>query len=112
MSETAPAEFTKGGSFLDPSGARNVVIWRAPYACTVTNVRGFRVGGTGATINARLNGASNHLASALSLTSAGAWMDGGAVQNIDYAVGDRVELMVVTVAGSPTEITIEVDFTV
>jgi len=48
--------FTKGGPVLTPS-VWNIIVWRAPFACTVTNVRGYRVGGTGATINARRNGA-------------------------------------------------------
>ena len=103
---------SRGGTVLSPSGAINVIVWRAPFACTVTNVRGYRVGGTGATINARLNGASNHLAAALSLTSADTWMDGGAVQNTAYVAGDKLEIMVVTVAGSPTQVAIQVDFTV
>ena len=104
------AHFAKGGCILDPSGARNIPIWRAPYTCTVTNVRGYRVGGTGATINARLNGASNHLAGALSLASADTWIDGGTVQNSSYVSGDKIELMIVSVAGGPTEVTVQIDF--
>jgi len=103
---------SRGGTVLSPTVAINVIVWRAPFACTVTNVRGYRVGGTGATINARLNGVSNHLAAALSLTSADVWMDGGAVQNTAYVAGDKLEIMVVTVAGTPTQIAIQVDFTI
>ena len=102
--------FTKGGPVLSPS-VLNIIVWRAPFACTVTNVRGYRVGGTGATINARRNGTDNHLATALSLTSADTWMDGGAVQNTAYVAGDKLEIMVVTLAGSPTQVAIQVDFT-
>ena len=102
---------SRGGTVRSPAGAINLIVWRAPFACTVTNVRGYRVGGTGATINARRNGASNHLSSALSLTSADTWQDGGAVQNTAYAAGDKMEIMVVTVAGSPTQIAIQVDLT-
>jgi hypothetical protein len=102
---------TAGGSFLDPTGARDVMVWRAPYACTVTNVRGHRKGGTGATVNARRNqGGTNHLASALSLTSADTWMDGGSVQDATYAAGDDLEIRVISVAGSPTEVSVQVDF--
>jgi hypothetical protein len=104
-------EFTKGGVFFDPTGARNAPVWRAPHACTVTNVRGYRVGGTGATVNARKNGTLDLLAAALSLTAADSWMDGGAVQNTALAAGDKLEVMLVSVAGSPTEVTIEVDLT-
>lgn len=102
---------SKGGTVLSPAAAINVIIWRAPFACTVTNVRGYRVGGTGATINARRNGASNHLASDLSLTSADTWMDGGAVSNTAYVAGDKLEIMVVSITGSPTQVAIQVDFT-
>lgn len=104
---------SRGGTLLNSAGVAtaNVIVWRAPYACTVTNVRGYRVGGTGATINARKNGSSNHLASALSLTSADTWTDGGAVQNTAYAAGDKLEIMVVSVTGTPTQIAVQVDFT-
>jgi hypothetical protein len=97
-------------TILAPSGAINVIVMRVPIVCTVTNVRGYRIGGSGATINARRNGSSNHLASNLSLTSANAWMDGGAVQNTAYAVGDKLEIMIVTVSGSPTQVAVQVDF--
>ena len=103
-----------GGVAVNPYGiaaAINVFTWVAPYVCTVTAVKGYRVGGTGATVNARKNGSLNHLASALSLTSADTVMDGGAVQNTSYQVGDKMEIMVVTVAGSPTQIGVLVYFT-
>ena len=104
-------EFTKGGTVLDPD-VRNIITWRAPFACTVTNVRGYRVGGTGATINARLNGSSTHLSSDLSLTSVDTWQDGGGVQNTAYVAGDKLEIMIVTLAGSPSQIAVQVDFTI
>lgn len=106
--ETDP--FSAGGVILSPAGALNVMVWRAPFACTVTNVRGHRIGGTGATINARKNQASDHLASALSLVTADLWTDGGAVQNATYAAGDDLEIMLVTIAGAVTQIAIQVDF--
>jgi hypothetical protein len=108
----ASQTISRGGTVLSPTVAINVIVWRAPYNCTLTNVRGYRVEGTGATINARLNGASNHLAAALSLTNADEWMDGGAVQNTAYVAGDKLEIMVVTVAGSPTQVAIQVDLTI
>lgn len=102
--------FQRSAAYVNPSGALAVVAWRSPYDCTVLNVRGFRVGGTGATVNARKNGASNHLASDLSLSSAGTWMDGGAVQNATYAAGDYLEFLLQSVAGPPTQAVIQVDF--
>ncbi|MGH7178870.1 MAG: hypothetical protein ACREJC_15955 [Tepidisphaeraceae bacterium] len=103
--------FSRGGTVLTPTGAINVIVWRAPFGCTVTNVRGYRVGGTGATINARRNGASNHLAAAVSLAVADTWTDGGAVQNTAYVAGDKLEIMLVTVTGSPTQVAVQVDYT-
>lgn len=102
----------RGGVVVQDSGittGKNIIVWRAPYDCTVEAVKGYRVGGSGATVNARKNGASTHLASDLSLTSADTWLDGGAVQNVAYTVGDRMEIMVVTVTGSPTQVAIQVD---
>jgi hypothetical protein len=119
VSLSAPAStsvvytFSRGGTLLnavDGITAVNVFAGRLPVACTVTAVKGWRVGGTGATINARLNGASNHLASALSLVNASTVYDGGAVQNTAYSIGDYLEIMVVSVAGTVSQIGIQVDF--
>lgn len=110
----AALTISRGGTLIQASGltaAVNIIVWRAPFACTVTAVKGYRVGGTGATVNARRNGSSNHLASAVSVASADAWTDGGAVQNTAYAAGDKLEIMIVTVTGSPTQVAVQVDFT-
>ena len=112
FSPGAPAEtFSKGGVILNPTGALNVIIWYASVACTVTAVRGYRVGGDGATINTRKNGSLTHLATALSVTSADTWMDGGTVQNTAYAVGDKLEIMLVSITNSPSQVAIGVDYT-
>jgi len=105
--------FERGGILVNSNGitaAINVIAWYAPFACTVLAVKGYRVGGTGATVNARKNGSSNHLSSNLSITSADTWTDGGAVQNVSYAVGDKLEIMVVTVIASPTQVGVQVNF--
>ncbi|MBU1067163.1 hypothetical protein KKE60_05220 [Patescibacteria group bacterium] len=105
--------FVRGGTLVntvDFLAAMNVIVWYATCACVVTNVRGYRVGGTGATVNARLNGTDNHLASAVSLVNADTWYDGGAVQNTAYVTGDKLEIMVVGVTGDITQIAIQVDF--
>jgi len=101
-------------TWYNPSGVTNTVnaiVFRAPYACTVTKVYGYRVGGTSATVNARKNGTNNHLSSDLSLSSVDTWMDGGTVQNATYAAGDKMEFMITAVAGSPTQIGIQVELT-
>ncbi len=105
--------FSRGGTLLNADGVAtgNIIVWRAPFACTMSALKGYRVGGSGATVNARKNGSSNHLSSDLSLTSADTWTDGGAVQNTAYSAGDKLEIMVVSATGSPTQISIQADFT-
>lgn len=105
---------SRGGTLYASAGlstGANIIVWRAPFAATVTNVRGYRVGGSGATVNARRNNTDNHLASDLSLTSADTWLDGGTVQNTAYVAGDEMEIMVVSVAGSPTQVAVQIDLT-
>ena len=105
---------SRGGTLYKADGianeALNIIVWRASFACVVKYVKGYRVGGTGATVNARKNGTLNLLASALSLTSANEWMDGGAVQNENFAAGDKLEIMIVGTAGVVTQLAIQVDF--
>lgn len=105
-------KISRGGTLVNPYGiddAINIICWRAPFACTVTAVKGYRVGGSGATVNARRNGSEDFLASALSLTSADTWTDGGSVQNAALAAGDKVEIMIVSTTGSPTQLAVQVD---
>jgi hypothetical protein len=103
--------FARGGTILTPSAPNNVIVWRAPFACTVTAVKGYVSGATGSTVNARKNGTLTHLASDLTLSSADAWMDGGAVQNTAYAIGDKMEIMLTGVGGSPTEAAVQIELT-
>ena len=102
---------THGGTVLTPGGPSNIVVWQAPYACTVTNLRGLVSGIIGSKVNARKNGSLTHLASDLTLSTLDTWTDGGAVQNVSYAAGDKMEIMITSVTGSPTQIAIEVIFT-
>lgn len=105
--------FTKTLTLVKDSGlaARNYLMWAAPFACNVVAVKAKRTGGTGATINARKNGSSNHLSSNLSLTGT-TLTDGGAVQNAAYAAGDELEGMLVSVTGTVTDIVIQVQYTI
>ncbi|MEG8275760.1 hypothetical protein [Streptomyces sp. AHA2] len=91
-----------------PTGAASYVVWRAPKACTVVAVRGYRVGGTGTTINAQKN-ASDLLAADLSLSTAATWLSGPSVQNATFAAGDSLTLAIRSVTGTPTAVTIQVD---
>ena len=108
-----PSGFTHpvGGVILDPTEGRNVMVWRAPFACTVTNVRGHAKGGTNAVVNARRNQTSNFLATNLTVSTMDAWSDGGSVQNTAVAAGDDIEIMLVSISGTITEVSVQVDLT-
>lgn len=84
------------------------VVWRAPYNCTVRGVYAYRVGGTGATVNALVN-TSNLLPSDINLSSANTWVTGTPLQNTAVTAGQSIILSVRSVAGSPTAVTIQVD---
>lgn len=88
------------------------VLHRVPVAGTVRAVRAYRVGGTGAVVKAT-KGATDLLSANKSLTSADAWMDGalhGTAANLALAVGDTLSVEVVSVAGTPTGLTIQIDY--
>ncbi len=104
--------FSVGGVYVGaPPTAANRMVWRAPFACTVTNVRGHAKGGTSVVVNARINQTSNFLSSSLTVNTMDAWADGGTVQNTAIAAGDDIEVMLVTVTGAITEASIQVDLT-
>lgn len=104
-------QLTIGGTVLNPAGAINVIIWEAPFACTVTHVLGYVVGSTGSVINAQRNGSLTLLTSNLTVTSAATWMDGGTVQNTAVSAGDKFEIMIISVSGTPTQVAIEIQCT-
>ena len=102
------------GCLLDGAGAAPAVgfrmLWRAPFACTVTNIRGHVDAGTTTQINARRNQTSDFLAVDYTITAANAWQDAGAVQNTAIAAGDDIEAELVA-AGTATKVNIQIDLT-
>ncbi len=105
----AASTFSKGATIISPTGALDIVIWEVNMgSCDVVSVSGYRVGGVGATINARVNSTDEHLASDLSLTSADTWISTTTVQNIHHANGDSLEVRLKSVDGSPSLIAMQV----
>jgi hypothetical protein len=102
--------FSRGGTFLSPSAPVVVVVGRASFACRIVAVKGLREGGsaTGTRVTARKNGVS-HLSAPLHLTSSGVWMDGGAVSDVDYIVGDLMEIQITALGGIPSQVAIQID---
>ncbi len=103
---TVPVD-TRGGTLLDPTGAIDVVVWRAPYACTVNKVQALQVGGTSGEVQARKNGATAFLASNLA-TTAGTWASTSTIQNATVAVDDYLEIRIISLVGTPTGMTIQI----
>lgn len=107
IDNTAITGFSRSATYITPA-ANTYVKWRAVKACVVTAVRGYRVAGSGAVINAQV-GANDLLAVDLSLTSAAAWISSTTIQNATLAAGDTLTLEIVSVAGSPDAVTVQVD---
>jgi hypothetical protein len=101
--------FSKGGVILAPA-AQTIVIWRAPFACTITAVKGYQDVGTGSVITA-YDGSTDLLKTDIKIASAGTWQDGGALAKTSVSAGDSIAIKIVSVAGSPNYISIQVEFT-
>lgn len=115
-SPTASVVFSRGGVFYDATGIagvmaqnQNLMVWRAPFACTVQSVHGYRVGGDGAWLNARKNGIGTILTSSLT-SSADTWASITTVQSSSFVTGDKLEIMLVTSSNYPTQSAVQVDF--
>jgi hypothetical protein len=110
---TVPAVTFAVGVLLEGAPPANGfrMVWRAPFACTVTNVRAHFDAGTSITVNARRNQASDFLAADFTHSTANAWGDGGAVQNTAIAAGDDIEIELVATVGAVTKANIQVDLT-
>lgn len=102
---------SKSVTLASPVAATTVAVWKAPVACTITAVHGYRVGGTAATVNVARN-TVNVLAADLSIAGAAAWSDGTPAAPVAVAAGDSVTATVVTATGTPTSVTIQFDYIV
>lgn len=99
----------KAAVILAPSGAIDVIVWRATHACTVTKIQAYTVGGTSANVNAMKN-SSDLLAADLTAT-AGGWVSTSTIQNASFAVDDTLTIQIISLSGSPTAVTIQVECT-
>jgi hypothetical protein len=112
VAKATAQSFSVGGLLLGaPPTNANYMVWRAPVACTVTNVRSHITAGTNAVVNARVNQTSNFLSSNYTNTTANAWQDGGSVQNTSISPGDDIEIMLVSTSGAVVAVNVQVDLT-
>jgi hypothetical protein len=101
--------FSKGGVVLSPT-PQTIVIWRAPFPCTITAVKGFQDIGTGSVITA-YDGSADLLHTDLTISSAATWQDGGSLAKTAVSAGDSIAIKVVSVSGSPNYLVIQVELT-
>jgi len=102
--------FSKQVTVASPATSSHIM-WRAPYACKILAVRAIRTGGSGAVVNAKV-GADDVLSPDLSLTGTD-WMAGVLDEDqVRMAAGDTLYGEIVSAAGSPTSLTIQVDLVI
>jgi hypothetical protein len=101
--------FSKGGAIVSPV-AQTIVIWRAPFACTVTAVKGYQDVGTGSVVTA-YDGSTDLLSTDITISSAATWQDGGSLAKTAVSAGDSIAIKVVSVSGSPSYLVIQVELT-
>ncbi len=82
--------------------------WYAIKACTVKAVRVRRTAGTTLVVNGQ-NAGSDLLAVDLSAATADTWYSSTTIQNAVLAEGATLAIEVVSVSGSPTQATIQID---
>ena len=108
--------FKRGGVFGTASGlllAQDGILDQVEIPCRAWRVRAMRRGGgaSASTVNVRRNGgATLHLSSDITLAAADTWYYSLVDQDADYDPGDWPEAQLLTVAGSPTQVVVIVDF--
>jgi hypothetical protein len=116
--------FSRGGTFYDALGlagsasfSQNVILWRAPVNCVVNNVWGYiTAGGVAATasVNARRNGVGTLVTgSNITLTTPNTWVSASSLiaASSSFSIGDKLEIMLISSSGFPTQVAVQVDFT-
>jgi hypothetical protein len=101
--------FSKGGTILSPV-EQTIVVWRAQFPCTVTAVKGYQDAGTGSVVTA-FDGTNNLLNTDITIGTAATWVDGGSIAYSAVSAGDSIYIAIVSVAGTPNYIGIQVEFT-
>ena len=110
---TAPPSAVEsvGYVFETPAGSVLRAVTRLAGAAAVTGVRAFRVGGTGATVNARAD-ADTLLPVDLSVASASTWISAPSLHNTAVAPGTSLQVEVTGVTGSVTYVVVQIDYQV
>ena len=111
--ESESGTFTVGGTILNATGALTVIVWRAPFSCTVTAVHAQVDTGTTTVVNAGkgfVGGTTEFCSADITISPADAWEVGTVDQNTSLVSGDAVYLELIT-HGTETQVTIQVTLT-
>jgi hypothetical protein len=84
-------------------------IWRCNVACTASMVLMYQDSGSSVAVNALKNG-NALLASDLTNNSLDTWVSSSTLQNQNFAVGDILAFRLISLTGTPKEITIQTSF--
>lgn len=105
------------GMFFDGNGSTLATgrrpIWRAPFDCTVTQVRGYVDTGTTTVINAGTTataGSEEFCSADITIDPADAWESGTVNQNQSVTAGETVSVEIIT-AGTATQLTVQIELT-
>lgn len=104
--------FTISSCYKTPA-VDSYIVWRAPFACTVTALRGYVDAGNTTVINAfkgTLAAPTNFSTADMIITSADAWISDTTLDVTSIAANDAVGFEIQT-AGTATEVTIQLDLT-
>lgn len=101
---------TIGAIFNTTLTVGDYIIWRVPFACTVTAVRGYVDTGTTTQFNAKKVGTGDFCSADITIDPSDAWEAGTVNQNTALSAGDTVAVEIVA-AGTATQLTIQVEVT-
>ena len=113
MDVIAPVTTTEsvGYVFESPTGPVLRVVARLAAPATVTGVRAYRSGGTGATVNARAD-TETLLPLDLSIATADTWTSAPELQNTALTAGTSVQVEVAAVTGAVAYVVVQIDYQV
>ena len=120
-SSIVTTSFSRGGTFYDPYGiagqaalSQSVMIWRAPFACTATNIYGYIVANSGVTASLTAwNNGRTMLKTPIQVTGSSIWTppSASALISTSFSIGDTLQIVLLTSSFAATQSAIQIDFT-
>jgi hypothetical protein len=100
-----------GYIFESPAGPTLRAVAQLAAAATVTGVRAYRSGGTGATVNARAD-AEALLPIELSVATADTWTSAPDLQNVAVPAGASLQVEITATTGTVAYVVVQIDYRV